>query len=357
MAMTTNKMIWVAGLAVLMILSSSGAPVSFGAGEKNPNKETTSAVNNKDTKKGKAVMPDNGAKKEKVAVVNGTVISSSEYDAEMGRYEKQMTMSGRTPNPAEMSEMKQRVLDGLVNRELLRQESKKQGINVDDNEVNQQLATLKQRFSGEKEFSDMLAKMNTTEADLKAQLRQDLTIRKLIDQQIASKITITPEEMKAFYDSHSELFKAPEMVRASHILIKVGPNATDADKAKARERITAIQQKINKGEDFAATAKESSECPSAANGGDLDYFQRGQMVAPFENAAFDLKPGTVSDIVETQFGYHLIKVTDKKAASTVPFDDVKGKLQDYMKQQKINEQLGQYVGQLKKGAKIETFLN
>jgi peptidyl-prolyl cis-trans isomerase C len=253
--------------------------------------------------------------------------------------------------------MKGHVLDGLVDRELLKQESKKRGITVDDNEVNQQVATLRQRFSSEKEFTETLSKMSLTEADLKAQMRQDLAIKKLIDQQIGAKVTITPEEAKAFYTSHPELFKAPEMVRASHILIKVDPNASSEDKAKARERITAIQQRIKKGDDFAAVAKESSECPSGANGGDLDFFQKGQMVGPFEDVAFSLKPGTVSDIVETQFGYHLIKVTEKKDASTVGFDDIKVKLEDYLKQQKVNEQLAQYVAQLKAGSKIETFIN
>jgi peptidyl-prolyl cis-trans isomerase C len=355
--MAKNSMMVVFGLVVLLILSSFGSSVSLGAGEKDVKKEKASVAAGKDTKKEKAAVTNTGASKDKVAVVNGTVITRSDYDTEMSRFERQMAMSGQAQNPAEMSEMKGRVLDGLVDRELLKQDAKKLGISVDDNDVSQQVAILKQKFGTEKEFTDTLVRMNMSEADLKSQLRQDLAIKKLIDQQIASKVTITPEEMKAFYDSHPEFFKAPERVRASHILIKVEPNASDADKAKARERIVAIQERLKKGEDFAAIAKESSECPSGANGGDLDYFQRGQMVGPFEDAAFALKPGTTSDIVETQFGYHLIKATDKKDASTVSYDDIKAKIEDYIKQQKVNELLTQYVGQLKKGAKIETFLN
>jgi peptidyl-prolyl cis-trans isomerase C len=353
--MAKNSMMVVFGLVVLLILSSFGSSVSLGAGEKDVKKAP--AASGKDAKKEKPAVSNTGASKDKVAVVNGTVITRSEYDTEMSRFERQMAMSGQAQNPAEMSEMKGRVLDGLVDRELLKQDAKKLNISVDDNDVNQQVAILKQKFGTEKEFTDTLTRMNMSEADLKSQLRQDLAIKKLIDQQIASKVTITPEEMKAFYDSHPEFFKAPERVRASHILIKVEPSASAADKAKARERIVAIQERLKKGEDFAAIAKESSECPSGANGGDLDYFQKGQMVGPFEDAAFALKPGTTSDIVETQFGYHLIKVTDKKDASTVAYDEIKPKIEDYMKQQKVNELLTQYVGQLKKGAKIETFLN
>jgi peptidyl-prolyl cis-trans isomerase C len=344
-------------LLVVLLLASFEVSFCAAAGDKDAKKEKAPAAASADTKKEKATMANTGANKEKVATVNGSVITRAEYDTEMNRFERQMAMSGKAPNPAEASEMKKRVLDGLVDRELLKQESKKQGIAVDDAEVNQQIATLRQKFSTEKEFTDTLSKMNLTEADLKTQLRQDLSIRKLIEKQVASKVTITPEEAKAFYSSHPEFFKAPETVRASHILIKVEPGASAEDKAKARERITAIQQRAQKGEDFAALAKETSECPSSANGGDLDYFQRGQMVGPFEEVAFSLKPGTMSDIVETQFGYHLIKVADKKDASTVAYDDIKDKLDEYLKQQKVNEQLAQYIGQLKAGAKIETFVN
>lgn len=355
--MTRRWMKGAVGLLVLVLLSAFEVSVCTAAGEKEGKKEKAPATAGAEVKKEKTTMANAGARREKVATVNGTVITRGEYDSEMNRFERQMALSGKTPNPAEASEMQKRVLDGLVDRELLKQESKKQGISVDDAEVNQQVASLRQKFSGEKEFTETLTKMNLTEAELKAQLKQDLTIRKLIDQQVAAKVTITPEEAKAFYSSHPELFKAPESVRASHILIKVEPNASAEDKAKARERITAIQQRAKKGEDFAALAKEASECPSGANGGDLNYFQRGQMVGPFEEAAFSLKPGTMSDIVETPFGYHLIKVADKKEASTISYDEIKGKLDDYLKQQKVNEQLVQYIGQLKAGAKIETFMN
>jgi len=108
----------------------------------------------------------------------------------------------------------------------------------------------------------------------------------------------------------------PEMVRASHILVKVDSKATAEEKAKALGKIKDIQKRIQSGEDFAQVAKEVSDCPSKENGGDLNFFQRGLMVPPFENAAFSMNPGDTSDIVETVFGYHIIRVTDKRAAGT-----------------------------------------
>ncbi len=289
----------------------------------------------------------------KVASVNGAVITQTELDKEAGRFEQQMAMTGQPASSDQLADMKKKVLEGMVNRELLVQQSKKLGVKVEDSEVDAQLASLKKRFPNEADFTNALGKMNTSEEELKTQFRRDMTIKKMIDQEVMSKVSLSNEEAKTFYDGNPDFFKMPETVRASHILVKVESNESEADKAKAKEKISQIQKRIKKGEDFAAVAKETSDCPSAAKGGDLDFFQKGQMVKPFEDAAFALKVGDVSDIVETQFGYHIIKVTDKKDASTAPFDEVKEKIEEHLKQQKSNQQVTQYIDQLKAGAKIE----
>jgi peptidyl-prolyl cis-trans isomerase C len=330
-------------VVIIGMLIAACGPSAFAAAEK------------KDAKKDAKKEVKQDANQEKMAVVNGTVITKALFEKEMGRYEQQISMSGQAPGPGEATDAKDKVLKGLVDRELLIQQSKKLGIVMSDAELNDQIAGLKKRFSTEEQFTDALKQMNLTEAQLKEELRQDMAIKKMIDQEVGSKVTVTDQEAKAFYDAHPDYFKTPEMVRASHILIKVDPKATDADKAKAREKIAAIQKKVQEGGDFAALAKESSECPSSANGGDLNYFQRGQMVGPFEEAAFSLKPGTVSAIVETQFGYHLIKVTDKKEPGVTPYEEIKDRIEKHLKQQKVNEQVAMYVDQLRSTAKIETF--
>jgi peptidyl-prolyl cis-trans isomerase C len=182
-----------------------------------------------------------------------------------------------------------------------------------------------------------------------------MAIKEFIDKQFAQKITIPDKESKAYYESNPDLFKEPEQVQASHILIKVDSKTDDAQKAEARNKIEKIQKRLQKGEDFAALAKEFSQCPSNAKGGDLGYFRRGQMVPPFEQAAFGLKPGTISDIVETNFGYHLIKVIDKKSESTIPYNDVKERLEQNLKQKKIQKEITSYVEKLKAKARVERF--
>ena len=141
-------------------------------------------------------------------------------------------------------------------------------------------------------------------------------------------------------------------MRASHILIKVEPQADETQKARARKTLKTVQQKLQTGEDFGALAKEFSQGPSSSKEGDLGFFSRGQMVKPFEDVAFAMKQGEVSDIVETRFGYHLIKVTDKQPETKLAYADVKEQLGQHLKQQKVQQEISAYVEELKVNAKV-----
>jgi peptidyl-prolyl cis-trans isomerase C len=168
-----------------------------------------------------------------------------------------------------------------------------------------------------------------------------------------SLVVIPDREIRTFYDTHPNSFKKSEQVRASHILIKVDSQAEPSVKEEKKAKLRKIQKRLKGGEDFGVLAKEFSECPSNSKGGDLGYFGSGKMVKPFEDAAFKLKTGEVSDIVETQFGYHLIKVVDKKPASVMGYEDVKDKIGQYLKQEKTAKQLKGYIEELRKKAVIE----
>ncbi|MCK4468419.1 MAG: peptidylprolyl isomerase [Desulfobacterales bacterium] len=295
------------------------------------------------------------ASKDKVAVVNGSVITRTDFDAEISRVRRQFRSMGQPLSSIRLSEIKKEVLENLIGRELLYQTSQKKGIKVDEAAINEQLTALKKRFPSEAEFNKALSEMNLSEAAIKSQLEWNMAIKEFVDKEFVQKITISDKESKAYYESNPDLFKQPEQVQASHILIKIDPQADASQKAEARKKIEKIRKRLQKGQDFAALAKEFSQCPSNAKGGDLGYFRRGQMVPPFEQAAFALKPGTISDIVETKFGYHLIKVIDKKSESTIPYKDVKERLEQLLKQEKIQKEITLYVEQLKEKAKVERF--
>jgi len=292
----------------------------------------------------------------KIATVNGTAITQADFDREVQLAQRRFASSGRSPEDSELLALKKEILENLINRELLYQECQNKGIKVEKTTINEQYELLKKRFPHETDFKDALSRLNLSEAEMKSQIERDLAIQQLITEKFVQKVTITDKETKAYYDSHPQGFRRPEQVRVSHILISVDQTADQAQKAAARKKIEDIQKKLNKGEDFAALAREFSQCPSGSRGGDLGYLGRRQLVKPIEEVAFALPPGQVSDIVESPFGYHLIKVIEKRPETLRGYEEIKVKLQEYLKQQLVGKQVDLYIEELKGKANVERFL-
>jgi peptidyl-prolyl cis-trans isomerase C len=297
-----------------------------------------------------------GTPQDNVAVVNGVTITRADFDREMNRA-KQVYGMGKPIQASQLPEIERKTLENLVEREVLFQESEKRGIKVDESVVNNELDKLKKRFPSEEEFKQNLERMDLTEASLKSEFKRVMAVQQLIEEQIVVNVAVSEKEVDSYYTNNPNLFKQPEQVRASHILIGVKSDANESEKAEARKKTESVLSRLKKGEKFEALAKEFSTCPSNTKGGDLGFFRRGQMVKPFENAAFSLEPGQTSDIVETRFGYHVIRVVEKKPASTLALADVKEQLEQQIKQQKIRSEMGKYVADLKEKAKVERFLS
>ncbi|MGD2272365.1 MAG: peptidylprolyl isomerase [Desulfobacterales bacterium] len=293
---------------------------------------------------------------EKAAVVNGTVISKDDYNRELKLYIDRIVSRGKQISDAQFAKIRVEILDSLIDRELLFQESQKIGINVDIREISDEVNVIRQRFPTEEEFNTALTRMNLTEDALQSRIKQRLAIQKTIDVKIGNTVVVKDEESKEYYDTHPRYFRQPEEVRARHILIKLAPEADEAQQVAAQRKIKTVQQKLRDGEDFAKVAKNLSEGPSSVNGGELPAFKRGEMVKPFEDAAFALKSNEISDIVQTRFGYHIIKVVEKKPERTIGYEEIKTKLTAYLKQQKINQEVSSYLNELRKTAKIEKFI-
>ncbi len=300
---------------------------------------------------------EEAALKKKVAVVNGTVITRGELDQELRVVAQRFGRAGKAIGGPQLSQLEPQVLESLIGRELLFQEAKGAGISVKDEVISAQLGKLKQRFPDEAAYKNAMAQMHLSEKDVRQQIRRGMTIQQWIDGKFVKTISVPEKEVKQYYDANPKMFQRPEEVRASHILIKVDEKADEKTKAKARKDLEGIQKKLLKGEDFAKLAKEYSQGPSGVKGGDLGFFRRGQMVPPFEKAAFSLKKGKVSDIVVTRFGYHLIKVTDRKPGKTFSYPEVKEKLTGFLKERKVSKAIESHVKELKKGAKVERFLS
>ncbi|MHC1697889.1 MAG: peptidylprolyl isomerase [Geobacteraceae bacterium] len=287
-----------------------------------------------------------------VAKVNGIPITREELD----RATKFMLAQSQNKNELTAEQKKNAdtaVLEQLISAELLYQAGKKLTIADIDSRVATQMKLGKGRFPSTAAYDKALKDSGLTEKELEEFARKEIYINNLIEQEIAAKITISDADAKKFYDENTDKFKQAESVQASHILIGVDPKLSAEEKGKAKEKAEGLLKRAKAGEDFAALAKDNSTCPSAPQGGNLGYFGKGQMVPEFEKAAFSLKPGEISNLVETKFGYHIIKVTDKKAAGTVSFDEAKKEIANYLKIQKIQQNISAHVEKLRKEAKIE----
>lgn len=293
-----------------------------------------------------------------VAKVNGSGVSRKDFDWSLASAEKQFASIGNQPGMGQVN-VKKEVLDRLIDFELMIQDAKKRGVVADDTKVGSSLDEFKKQFNEENTFSSFLEKNSLTEEIMKSQLRKQLTIQSLqkeLVNEFSAKITTSGADAKTFYDANVDKFKRPEQVKASHILIKVDPAADEATAQKARGELEAIQQKIKEGGDFAELARTNSSCPSSAQGGDLGFFGKGQMVKPFEDATFALSPGETSDIVETQFGFHLIKMEEKTEAGTVPYEEVQERISQYLSQVQLDQAQQDYIKGLRGKAEITTLI-
>ena len=198
----------------------------------------------------------------KVAVVNGSLITQEDFQREMMGVKKRLEKMEKSLDDSQLFTIKKKVLENLIDRELLYQEGQKKGIKATEAEINEQWENLKKRFPNEAEFEKALMNVNFSEAVVKSQIKRGLVIRKLIEKEIVEKFTVSKEEIKTYYEKNLESFKQPEQVRASHILIKVDPKENESQRRAALKKIKVVQMKLKKGEDFATLAREHSEGPS-----------------------------------------------------------------------------------------------
>jgi len=291
-----------------------------------------------------------------VALVNGSPISKEVFDRELERVKIQFLMQGMELSGEQLTMVQEQVLEDLINQELVYQEGVKGGVSADEEYVQSQLSQIKANFPDDAAYQSALQEQALTEELLLVDIRRVYIIQKYIDDHFNDLIRISEEETRKFYDENPQYFEEPEQVSAKHILIQTNPSSTEEEKTEALKKITALRQRIDSGEDFSTLAKEFSDCPSGENGGDLGYFQRGDMVGPFEDAAFILSVGELSDVVETEFGYHLITVTDKTAASFVDYESVSFQIEEFLYETKLKDMIFQLIDELRGKAEIENLM-
>ncbi len=293
---------------------------------------------------------------ERVAVVNGVPLERVDLDKEVFLVQRSLLGQGQPLTCNQIASIRSEVLESLIRRELLFQDSRKAGIKPDETAISKEIAALKQQFASDSEYRNELARRNISEEALRSQLARNSALQQYLDRQFASKVSVNDAEMVAYYEGHLDMFKQPLQVRASHILIKVDPAWNDARKREARRKADEILKSLKKGQDFAALAREQSDGPTRTNGGDLGYVRSGQLAPELEQAVFGLKTGEVSDVVETGYGYHLFKVIDRKPATVLAYDAVKEQIRQHLVQERAKQDAELYAKGLREKASVEILL-
>ncbi len=283
------------------------------------------------------------------AIVNGEEISKAELDAQVDRLKEQSPqMFEGEEGESRMLDFQRQLLDNMINNVLIRQAAEERGITISDEEIQAQIADLQAGFPSETEFNAALADANLTLADLEQQLRDQLATQRLMEELVGDD-EVTDEEINEYYEQNAGQFEEQAAVRASHILF-------DPDDKATAEQVLA---EVNAGGDFAELATEHSKDPgSAAQGGDLGWSDPARPFVPeFQNALEALSVGEVSELVETEFGWHIIKVEEKRDERKKPLDEVADQIEEQVLQQRNITAYQEFLAEVRADAEIEILID
>jgi len=295
-----------------------------------------------------------------VAVVNRDIITLSEVQQraapEMARLAGEKDQRKRGEARAQL--MKE-ALDALIADKLIDAEVRELGLGVSASEVDEAMADVQKQngITEPGQFEQLLSREGYTLKSYRDFLTKQISRSRLMQMRVATKVKITEEDLKAAYAQYEKLEGQEFEVHARHILVTVDAKATPEQVEEARKKAEAIAAEARRpGMNFEALARARSEGPSKDDGGDLGFFRRGVMVPAFEKAAFSLQEGEVSNPIRTNFGWHVLKVEERRAIGVTSYEEMRAKLEQQLRQQKTEKFVDQYVQELRKKAVIEVKL-
>lgn len=295
---------------------------------------------------GSAQQPDADAV---VLKLNGEPIYFWEVAVTVPQVQMEMLRQGIQP---EREMVVNASMKRVVDTHLLAAEARGLGLKADAARVDAGMAQLVEQAGGRENFEATLAGMGISSEELRESASESDLVQVYVETVIDPMVAVTADEVVTFYRQNPEMFDRPEMVRALHIVIRIGQGADQAEKDAAKARADAARHRVLEGEDFSKVAAEVSEGREAANGGDLGFFPRDGMVPAISNAAFSLDVGEVSQVAESQFGFHFVKVMEKRGASTMTFDEAKEPLEEMLRENKAGELVAKKLAELTEKASI-----
>jgi len=290
--------------------------------------------------------------------VNGKDVSYQRYIGFYMEYQrsKGVAVGARGDQLPLLTRMRKEAMDLLIEQELILQAAEAQGIEVAPEEIDAALAEVSEPFKTPEAFNYRIESEGYTTDSYREHLRRMIAAAKYLDGIRADAMSVSDEELEAYYRNNERRLTLPEQVRVRHILLSWKPLGKPDDRAALHEQMGAILKKARAGEDFAGLAREYSDDSTRMDGGDVGLFHRGQMVPAFEAAAFALQPGEISDIVETPFGLHIIKLEERKEARLLPLDEVREQLREHMIKEKLDTVVAVETARLRDEAKIEILI-
>lgn len=297
----------------------------------------------------------------KQAFVNGEAISREAVQFELDRLVKFYTAHGMRPDEIKknLEKLVEKAQEQAIGAKLLLARAEQLEMPVDEKAIDAQIAQIVQQVGGRDNFAKALAQQKMSEDDLRKQVMKGCRVDALVQQACREVADPTEKDVEAYYTAHKADFVTPPQVLAQHILVKT-EGLDEGDKADALAQIREIRARIvgagdagEVGQAFCNEAKEHSDCPSGAQGGSLGWFGPGMMVPEFDKAAFAMKCGEVSDVIETQFGYHIILKTDEKGGGPQTLVDVADQIRDLLRHEARGRAMDVFVAELREKAKIE----
>ena len=282
-----------------------------------------------------------------VAVVNDAVITEADLAAQMNAL-----LDDPEAHPAEMDPraMRHAILMRLIEQQIILQEAKRAGITIGSDEAVGRLEEIRQRFDSEEAFQQSLANANLSEERFKSALRDQLVVQRVIETQVRSTITVSPQEVATELEAHPELSKPGDRVHAWHLLVRVDEHR---DEQQAKALIETLHRQLQQGADFAALAKRYSEDSHRDEGGDMGWVAQGELLPELDATLLTLPMETLSGPIQTRLGFHLVKVTERRSAASLPLTEANHAISQQLYRRKFQVVFNRWITDLKRRAYIE----
>lgn len=287
-------------------------------------------------------------------VVDGKSIKIADIDKELQRPEMAAFYQSVSKDPQMLNQLRAGILNSFVNKELLLNAAKESKV-ISDADVKKSVDQFVLQQGGKDKIEPVLKQRGMTWDQFEKELVEGMRIQTFIEKDLTKDIKVADADIKKMFDAEPERYGTPERVKARHILLMTQPGAKPEEKAAVKKKADDLYAQATKPDaDFGALASANSEDPgSKAKGGDLGFFSRGMMVPEFEKAAFETAPGQITKPVESQFGFHIIKVEEKSPAQKAEFPAVKDRISEEMVMKERSKVVQEKLDAMRKSARVQ----